>query len=51
LPRQHDITKGEATETEIYRLYQHAWRGCAAQTEANPLSEQTAHAKQSQLHQ
>jgi len=25
LPHQHEITKGEATETEIYRLHQQAW--------------------------
>ena len=25
LPHQHEIVKGEATETEIYRLYQQAW--------------------------
>lgn len=25
LPHQHEITKGEATELEIYRLYQQAW--------------------------
>jgi len=25
LPHHHEITKGEATETEIYRLYEQAW--------------------------
>ena len=25
LPHQHEITKGEMTETEIYRLHQQAW--------------------------
>jgi [ribosomal protein S5]-alanine N-acetyltransferase len=47
LPHRHEITKGEATETEIYRLHQHAWRGCASQIKTHPSPEQTADVKQS----